>query len=60
MHRKFCVIDNQTVLDGSYNWTNSAETKNDEDINVHKNTLALASTYTREFNRMWNANKGKG
>lgn len=60
MHRKFCVIDNQTVLDGSYNWTNSAETKNDEDINVHKNTLELASTYTREFNRMWNANKGKG
>lgn len=60
MHRKFCVIDNQTVLDGSYNWTNSAETKNDEDINVHKNTLELASTYTREFNRLWNANKGKG
>ena len=42
MHRKFCVIDNQTVLDGSYNWTNSAETKNDKDINVHKNTLEIA------------------
>lgn len=59
MHCKYCVIDNQTVLDGSYNWTNSAETKNDEDINVHKNALELASTYTREFNRMWNVNKGK-
>ena len=59
MHRKYCVIDNQTVLDGSYNWTNNAETKNDEDINVHKNALELASTYTREFNRMWNVNKGK-
>lgn len=60
MHRKFCIIDNQTVLDGSYNWTNSAETKNDEDISVHKNALELASSYTKEFNRVWNTNKDKG
>lgn len=53
MHRKFCVIDNQTVLDGSYNWTNNAETKNDEEVIVHKNALELASSYTREFNRIW-------
>ena len=59
MHRKFCVIDNQTVIDGSYNWTTNAETKNDEDINVHRNALNLASSYTKEFNRMWNTNKGK-
>ena len=60
MHRKFCIIDNQTVLDGSYNWTDSAETKNDEDIHVHKNALELASSYTKEFNRVWNMNKDKG
>ena len=60
MHRKFCIIDNQTVLDGSYNWTNNAESKNDENVDVHKNDLKLASSYTREFNRVWNANKGKG
>lgn len=59
MHCKFCVIDNQTVLDGSYNWTNSAETKNDEDINVYRKALDLASSYTKEFNRMWNKNREK-
>lgn len=56
MHRKFCIIDNQTVLDGSYNWTTNAETKNDEDINVNRKSLDLASSYTKEFNRMWNNN----
>lgn len=60
MHRKFCVIDNQTVIDGSYNWTNNAETKNDENIDVHRNDLDLASTYTKEFNRVWNSKKRNG
>lgn len=60
MHRKFCVIDNQTVIDGSYNWTNNAETKNDENIDVHKNDLDLASKYTKEFNRVWNSKKRNG
>ena len=59
MHRKFCIIDNQTVLDGSYNWTINAETKNDEDINVHRKALDLASSYTKEFNRMWNKYREK-
>lgn len=60
MHRKFCVVDNQTVIDGSYNWTNNAETRNDENIDVHKNDLDLASSYTKEFNRVWNREKRKG
>lgn len=54
MHRKFCVIDNCDVLDGSYNWTTNAETRNDEDIMLHTNDRELASKYTKEFNRMWN------
>ena len=32
MHNKFCVIDNQKVLTGSYNWTTNAESKNDENV----------------------------
>lgn len=54
MHCKFCVIDNQTIIDGSYNWTRKAETKNDENVTVSKNDLDRASSYTKEFNRMWN------
>ncbi|WP_128543212.1 phospholipase D-like domain-containing protein [Larkinella soli] len=32
MHNKFCVIDNQVVVTGSYNWTNNAEFRNDDDL----------------------------
>lgn len=53
MHRKFCVIDNCDVIDGSYNWTTNAETRNDEDVVIHKNDRNLASSYTQEFNLKW-------
>ena len=32
MHHKFCVIDNQLVITGSYNWSTSAECKNIENM----------------------------
>jgi phosphatidylserine/phosphatidylglycerophosphate/cardiolipin synthase-like enzyme len=34
MHHKFCVIDNQKVITGSYNWSENAENKNDENAAV--------------------------
>jgi phosphatidylserine/phosphatidylglycerophosphate/cardiolipin synthase-like enzyme len=34
MHHKYCVIDGRTVLTGSYNWLDSAETKNHENLLV--------------------------
>lgn len=33
MHNKFCVIDHQTIITGSYNWTNQAA-RNEENIVV--------------------------
>lgn len=53
MHYKFCVIDNNITIHGSYNWTTNAETKNNEEISVTKNDVKLASQYTKEFNRIW-------
>lgn len=53
MHYKFCVIDNNITIHGSYNWTTAAETKNDEEISVDKNDVKKASAYTKEFNRLW-------
>ncbi|MEF2576632.1 MAG: phospholipase D-like domain-containing protein [Bacteroidales bacterium] len=52
MHHKFCVIDNQTVIHGSYNWSINAETKNDEDITVEENNLQLASDYSVQFREL--------
>lgn len=56
MHHKFCVIDNNVIIHGSYNWTTNAETKNNEEISVQKNDVIMASQYTREFNRIWDNN----
>lgn len=53
MHDKFCVIDNQVVLNGSYNWSESAEHRNDENVSVHKDPK-LATQYTKEFRRLKN------
>ena len=51
MHNKFCVIDNQIVITGSYNWTDNAEFRNDENITVEKDP-SQATEYSVEFNRL--------
>lgn len=56
MHDKFCVIDNVTAITGSYNWTNNAEFKNDENIMIQKYDVVFASKFTRQFNEMWERN----
>ncbi len=41
MHNKFCVIDNRIVITGSYNWTASAEKKNQENlVIIHDSNIA--------------------
>ena len=52
MHDKFCVIDNQKVLTGSYNWSENAENKNDENVPVIYDD-ARASDYSVEFRRLF-------
>ena len=51
MHDKFCVIDNQNVLTGSYNWTVNAECKNDENVLITADN-EMATKYSIEFRRM--------
>lgn len=51
MHNKFCVIDNQIVITGSYNWTNNAEFRNDENITIERDP-GQATTYSEEFRRL--------
>lgn len=51
MHNKFCVIDNQIVLSGSYNWTNNAEFRNDENITTLRDG-SLVSDFTLKFKAM--------
>lgn len=48
MHNKFCVIDNQVVLQGSYNWSCNAEYRNDETIQISQDPQ-LATMFSVEF-----------
>lgn len=34
MHQKFCVIDNDVVINGSYNWSTNAKKNNHENISI--------------------------
>jgi phosphatidylserine/phosphatidylglycerophosphate/cardiolipin synthase-like enzyme len=52
MHHKFAVLDGTTLLNGSYNWTRSAATFNEENLIVTSDT-ALVATFTRHFEAMW-------
>lgn len=53
MHNKFCVIDRQYVITGSYNWTYYAETRNMENILI-TDSQSVISQYTEEFQRLSN------
>ena len=52
-HHKFCVVDNYILIMGSYNWTNNAELRNAENINITKGDVKVCSEYTRYFNSEW-------
>ena len=51
LHHKYCVIDNQLVITGSYNWTYYAEARNMENIIVSDNPDVVA-LYRNDFNAL--------
>jgi hypothetical protein len=52
MHNKFCVIDKQILINGSYNWTYYAENKNRENILTIKNEKETIEKFLTEFERL--------
>ena len=52
MHHKFAIADNTTLLTGSYNWTRSANTVNNENI-ITSNHPKLIKKFGLEFDRLW-------
>ena len=52
MHHKFAISDNKLLLNGSYNWTKSASTENNENIAV-TNDINLVKSFQKEFERLW-------
>ncbi len=48
LHDKFCIIDDNVVIYGSYNWTNKAE-YNEESIAISKEEEHTTSFYLEKF-----------
>ena len=52
MHHKFCIIDNQILVNGSYNWTYYAENRNMENIVLFQNQPILIQQFKSEFENL--------
>ncbi len=52
LHHKFGIIDNHTVITGSHNWSNAANSRNDETLLIIDNPL-IAQHFRREFDYLY-------
>ncbi|XGB43111.1 MAG: phospholipase D-like domain-containing protein [Nodosilinea sp. LVE1205-7] len=52
LHHKFAVMDGETVITGSQNWSQAANYSNDENLLVIS-SARVATHYQREFERLY-------
>lgn len=55
MHSKYIIIDNSTLITGSFNWSYSAEFNHIENIVVIKGSenAQIINSFTKDFNNLW-------
>jgi phosphatidylserine/phosphatidylglycerophosphate/cardiolipin synthase-like enzyme len=58
MHHKFAVVDGQKLITGSYNWTTSAQTRNEENLLIIE-SRELSEVFEREFQKLWTSKKAQ-
>lgn len=49
MHEKFAIVDNRVLLNGSANWSNSADRQHSENLQVIRSPRSLVRDFSREF-----------
>ena len=54
LHHKVIIIDEDTVITGSFNFSSSAAERNDENIVIVRNA-AIAGLYLDEWQRLWDS-----
>ncbi len=52
MHHKVIIIDGETVITGSFNFTNAADTANDDNVIIIHNP-AVAALYEAEYQKLY-------
>ena len=57
LHNKVIIIDNQTVVTGSYNFSHTSDTKNNENSIIIHNSK-IAQQYTDKFNQIYQKASG--
>ncbi len=53
MHHKVIIIDEETVITGSYNFSKNAETRNSENLLIIRENHDIARAYLAEFDRIF-------
>ena len=53
MHNKFAIVDGCTLLNGSFNWTQSAVLRHRENLVITENAPSLVRSFANEFDRLW-------
>jgi phosphatidylserine/phosphatidylglycerophosphate/cardiolipin synthase-like enzyme len=56
MHNKFAIIDGQSLITGSFNWTLTAEERNEENLLIITDPETLEK-YEQRFNYLWNTSR---
>lgn len=52
MHHKVIVVDEETVITGSYNFSKNAEKRNNENLLIIKGNREIAAAYLAEFEKI--------
>jgi Phosphatidylserine/phosphatidylglycerophosphate/cardiolipin synthases and related enzymes len=52
MHNKFALIDNKVLITGSFNWTSTADQKNEENLLIMTDE-ELIKKYQKRFEYLW-------
>jgi len=53
LHHKFGIVDGQTIITGSQNWSANANHTNDEALLVIQDNPTVAAHFTQEFERLY-------
>jgi len=56
MHNKFAVIDGKVLITGSFNWTLTAEERNEENLLIITDEGTIEK-YKERFNYLWNTSR---
>ncbi|MCX5712662.1 MAG: phospholipase D-like domain-containing protein, partial [Candidatus Omnitrophica bacterium] len=56
MHNKFAIIDGKVLITGSFNWTPTADYKNEENLLIMSNK-GLIKKYAERFEYLWDISR---